>query len=244
MSNKHVQNLWSNAQTDLSRHLQSELRGPKGFESKQIANDYVRKLFLEYNWILKKLDEVFSTLVHPQKRLVVRMLLDGCVGRLIELKQEMIKFDSCEYTYFEDIAIDHHKTLDDLRVDVPQYFTQERWKAIEQRNASIQRILDKTKDLTDNNDIESSNIILLAQAVRVLQAHERARQARVHAFFMKKMKNELKKPEEKLKTDVRELNVACRIIQTVWRQKHAEKLLSEKKDDEAKLLGMVLFLVL
>jgi hypothetical protein len=111
MSEKYVKTLWANTQINLSRLLISEISGPKDFDSKRQANDYVRRLFVKYNDIMRKLDEIYETLVHPQKRLIIRILLDGIVGRLVELKQEMIKFDSCEYTYFEDLALDQNKTL-------------------------------------------------------------------------------------------------------------------------------------
>ncbi len=112
MSQKHAQRLWANTQIKLSRLLTSEItEGPKGFDNKRQATDYVRRLFIQYNDIMKKLDEIYETLIHPQKRLIVRILLDGIIGRLVELKQEMIKFDCCEYTYFEDLALDQNKTL-------------------------------------------------------------------------------------------------------------------------------------
>jgi len=111
MSQKDINTLWTNTQIKLSHLIISEISGPKGFDSKRQANDYVRRLFIKYNDIMKKLDEIYQTLVHPQKRLIIRILLDGIVGRLVELKQEMIKFDSCEYTYFEDLALDQNKTL-------------------------------------------------------------------------------------------------------------------------------------
>lgn len=111
MSQKYVKTLWTNTQIKLSRLVISETSAPKGFDSTRQANDYVRQLFVKYNDIMRKLDEIYEILVHPQKRLIIRILLDGIVGRLVELKKEMIKFDSCEYTYFEDLALDQNKTL-------------------------------------------------------------------------------------------------------------------------------------
>jgi hypothetical protein len=111
MSQKYVKTLWADTQIHLSRLLLSDISVSKGFDSKQQANDYVRRLFVKYNDILRKLDEIYETLIHPQKRFILRILLDGIIGRLVELKQEMMKFDSCEYTYFEDLALDQNKTL-------------------------------------------------------------------------------------------------------------------------------------
>ena len=111
MSKKPIGKLWTDTQIQLSRLITSETVAPKGFDSERQANDYVRRLFVRYNEILKKLDDIYGTLVHPQKRRILRILLDGLVGRLVELKRELIRFDSCEYTYFEDLALDQNKTL-------------------------------------------------------------------------------------------------------------------------------------
>ena len=85
---------------------------------------------------------------------------------------------------------------------------------------------------------------MLATAVRVLQAHERARQGRVHAYFMRRMKTQTKTAEMKLTTE-ENLEENCRVIQTIWRQKYAEKLFQRKKKEHAQMFGMVdeLFLI-
>ncbi|CAM4771441.1 unnamed protein product [Rotaria magnacalcarata] len=251
MSQKYVQTLWTNTQLQLSRLLTSEIQGSKSFDSKRNANDYVRQLFIQYNDSMKKLDEIYQTLIHPQKRLIIRILLDGIVGRLVELKQEMIKFDCCEYTYFEDLAFDQNKTLDNLCIEIPSCFAEDRFKSIEQRNHIIRTILgrlDESKHvfsvkssfdslLTSRND--QSHLILLATVIHILQAHERARQGRVHAYFMRQMKNELKTKEMKSISDSN-LEDSCVIIQTIWRQKYAEKLFNRKKIETAKLLNTIL----
>ncbi|CAF4366663.1 unnamed protein product, partial [Adineta steineri] len=101
-------------------------------------------------------------------------------------------------------------------------------------NLSI-RTSSKSLLITKTNQ---TNVITLAHAVRILQAYERARQGRVHAYFMHRMKNEVKITETKLIND-NHLNDSCLIIQTIWRQKYAEKLFDEKKIEQQKLLGMV-----
>ncbi len=85
---------------------------------------------------------------------------------------------------------------------------------------------------------EQNNLITLATAVRVLQAHERARQGRVHAYFMQRMKTQLKTTAIK-SIHENNLNDCCLVLQTIWRQKYAEKLFHTKKIENAKMLGMV-----
>ena len=111
MSNKSTERLLTKTQIDLSKLINSELIGTKRFETKRETIDYLRRLFLNYNDLLKRIDEIYDTIVHPQKRRILRFLLDALVGRLIELRNEMVRFDSCEYTYFEDLALDGNRTL-------------------------------------------------------------------------------------------------------------------------------------
>ncbi|CAF0896390.1 unnamed protein product [Adineta ricciae] len=249
MSQKTTQFLWSNTQIKLSRIITSEISAPKGFDNKRQAYNYVRHLFIKYNDLLKRLDEVYVTLLHPQKRSILKILLDGLVGRLIELKQEMMKFDGCEYTYFEDIALNHNKTLDDLCIQIPRYFAEDRFRAIEQRNQMIKLILNRLeqskKDYLSRNSLliavksDQIDAITLAHAVRVIQAHERARQGRVQAYFMRQMKKDVKTVETKAIND-NNLGDSCLIIQTIWRQKSAEKRFHQRKLEHVKLLDMVL----
>lgn len=102
---------WARTQIQLAKLISTEVTGPKGFESRRLANDYIRRLFIDYNEIFVKLDDFYTICLHPQKRTIVRLLLTGLVGRLIELKDELIKFDSCELTFFEDLALEQKKTL-------------------------------------------------------------------------------------------------------------------------------------
>ena len=45
-------------------------------------------------------------MVHPQKRRVLRHLLDGIMGRILELKNEMVLLEFSEYHYFDDVLSD------------------------------------------------------------------------------------------------------------------------------------------
>ncbi len=136
-------------------------------------------------------------------------------------------------------------------IRIPRYFSQDRFQAIEKRNHTIQIILDRL-DLSKIDPIittssfdpiglsknDHKTLITLATAVRVLQAHERARQGRVHAFFMRRMKADVKTTGTKLINE-NNLDENCLIIQTIWRQKYAEQLFNKKKIENAKILGMV-----
>lgn len=135
-------------------------------------------------------------------------------------------------------------------VEVPHYFLENRFETIEKRNQTINDILERLKTTKDSTKIVSSENLLstlevhqndaipLSTAIHILQAHERARQGRIHAYFMRLMKSKPKNQEMKSISD-HNLENNCLIIQTIWRQKYAQKLFNIKKTENAKLLGMV-----
>ena len=63
-------------------------------------------MFVKYVQIFRKLEQCYDQIVHPQKRRIIRTILDGCMGRILELKHEMITMDYSEYHYFDDILAD------------------------------------------------------------------------------------------------------------------------------------------
>lgn len=128
-----------------------------------------------------------------------------------------------------------------MALEVPRYFSAERLQTVTERNEKIQTILNRwrssraeiqTVDSVDENSVSSS--ISFSVAVRTLQAHERARQGRLHAFSMQRIKQKVNDSQRKI-----DLNEFCLVIQTVWRQKNAEKRFKQMKINEQKLLGMV-----
>lgn len=48
----------------------------------------------------------YDQIVHPQKRRVLRHVLDGAMGRILELKHEMVNLEFSEYHYFDDVLSD------------------------------------------------------------------------------------------------------------------------------------------
>ena len=63
-------------------------------------------MFVKYVQIFRKLEQCYDQIVHPQKRRLIRVVLDGCMGRILELKHEMINKDYSEYHYFDEILAD------------------------------------------------------------------------------------------------------------------------------------------
>lgn len=92
---------------------------------------------MRYIQILRDIERCYDQIVHPQKRILLRKLLDGLIGRILELKEEMVKLDLSEYHYFDDIISELKLTPTEIQVPVPRYFVVDAQNTIRDRNAFI-----------------------------------------------------------------------------------------------------------
>lgn len=60
------------------------------------------ELKVRYTVLLAKLDTVYDQMLQPQKRLIVKRLLEACLGRLIEIKHDLVEVHLSDYTYDDD----------------------------------------------------------------------------------------------------------------------------------------------
>ena len=63
-------------------------------------------MYIKYIQIMRRLEQCYDQIVHPQKRRVLRHCLDGVMGRVLELKYEMVNLEFSEYHYFDDVLSD------------------------------------------------------------------------------------------------------------------------------------------
>ena len=63
-------------------------------------------MYVKYVQAFRKLEECYDQVTQAQKRRILRQVLDGVIGRIIELKHEMIGLELSEYHFFDDILQD------------------------------------------------------------------------------------------------------------------------------------------
>ena len=90
--------------------------------------DFLFVVQVKYIQIFRRLEQCYDQVVHPQKRILLRKLLDGVIGRVLELKHELVGLD-CHYVhYLDDILQDMKLTPADLEMPIPKYYRVERAK--------------------------------------------------------------------------------------------------------------------
>lgn len=104
------------------------------------------------------------------------MILDGCLGRVVELKHDLVNVDIMEFNYNDAVIQKLGLTPLDIESKVPKYFKRSREKEISDRKKFMDEILVKMGWL-DEEVVEEQLTEL--DAIRIIQMHERARQGRL-----------------------------------------------------------------
>ncbi|CAG9128268.1 unnamed protein product [Plutella xylostella] len=148
-----------------------------GVVEKAALQPLLCELRVRYTVLLGRLDEVYDQLLQPQKRLIVKRLLEACLGRLLEIKQDLVEIQLSDFTF------DSNEVLEKLQVTpyeaeprVPQYFIRER----EDEILNNRQFVDYTLRRLGHEPAKPRALVLTEQqAVLVIQSHERARQGRL-----------------------------------------------------------------
>ncbi|XP_046941858.1 dynein regulatory complex protein 11 [Lynx rufus] len=240
MSNAMYNKMWHQTQEALNSLLDKESetvmesQRNQGFIFQMLATFYIK-----YVQIFRNLENVYDQIVHPQKRLLIRKILDGVMGRILELKHDMVELELTEFHYFDDILQDLKLAPQQLDIPIPKYFLKEKLEVIKGREKILAQILaDTGLDMAEKK--YSVKSIPLEEAVKLIQIAERARQGRLRAVFMKQifLQEYRAKQAKFLSEKVADLEAAALKIQKVWRGFHQHKKTEKLRQEEMIFLGM------
>uniref|UniRef100_A0A8C3B0C0 Zgc:153738 n=1 Tax=Cyclopterus lumpus TaxID=8103 RepID=A0A8C3B0C0_CYCLU len=232
--------LWADAQLELSRLLTEELPAePRRPEKDRVVFfQRLAMLFVRYIQVFRQLEKVYDQVVHPQKRRVIRAILEGVIGRVLELKNEMVEKEFSEYHYMDDVLHDLKLTPTDLEIPIPRYFISDRSKELQERKAMLTEIL-KMVSVTESPEPLTTKDMSQEEAIKIIQVAERARQGRVRA----KLKEESRKLNRMQRTKdpgTADIELATVSIQKVWRGYIQRKRAKIAREEEMIFLGMAM----
>ncbi|NWJ03566.1 DRC11 protein, partial [Crypturellus undulatus] len=228
--------LWADAQESLDVLLQGE-REVKPIKDHVTAFKALATSYIKYVQVFRNLDTAYEQIVHPQKRLAIRQVLEGVMGRILELKNDMVTLENSEYHYFDDILQDLKLLPEHIEIPIPKYFIKENRKVLQEREKLLAEILVnagfQTQEPVKSMDFE--------EAIKMIQVAERARQGRLRATFMKQIYLEEKRERQAKLQGKTGPNpddaVAC--IQKIWRGYIQCKKTEKIGEEEMIFLGMV-----
>ncbi|XP_065606997.1 dynein regulatory complex protein 11 [Cyrtonyx montezumae] len=239
MSQATYNKIWADAQEDLDTQLQTERE-----QFLQVEKDSVKAFrmlaasYIKYLQIFRSLEEAHDHLIHQQKRVAIQKVLNGVMGRMLELKKEMVELEKSEFHYIDNIIDDLKLLPEDAEIPIPRYFIKENLEALQQREKTLDEIL-LNAGLETQKPVKA---MTFEEAVKTIQVAERARQGRRRALFKKQIYLQWKTkrhPKLQEKTGPNPDDAAT-CIQKVWRGYIQRKKTEQMREEEIIFLGMSL----
>lgn len=169
---------WVATKHDISRLLkrQEVLKKRSPIKNPQVSFKILSEIFVLYVELVDKLSYLYRKTLQVQKRDVIRKLLQPVMGTLVALKNELKNMELSEYIYIDKTLIARKLTPSDLIIWKSPDFLYRRpinYQNFIYGNTIFMDDLEKERAKTGQKNILVTSIV-------ILQAHERARQARVY----------------------------------------------------------------
>lgn len=109
-------------------------------------------LYIKYLQIFRKLESAYDNMLHPQKRIDVKTILELVQARVVELKHALVRWAPrnpdvnppgtklppfpfpWEYVNLDDILVDLKLPPAMLEVPIPKYYVEDRQEELKNRN--------------------------------------------------------------------------------------------------------------
>ncbi|NXO30708.1 DRC11 protein, partial [Cisticola juncidis] len=228
--------MWADTQRELDTMLQRERQ-----EFLQPEEDHEKAMkmlctaYVQYLEMLRSLEAAHDHLLHGQRRVAVRRVLDGVIGRLLEIKREMVALDKSECHCMDGVLMELKRVPEDIEIPIPKYFIKENLRILQEREEYLHEILLNAGLLEQ----EPVTAMTLEEGIKVIQVAERARQGRARAAFMKRIYLEEKRESRKAEQETgKNQDAAATCIQKVWRGYSQRKKTEKLREEEMIFLGM------
>jgi len=150
-------------------------------QEKAISFKIFAELYVLYVELVAKLGFIYHNTFQVQKRELVRVLVESATQQLMQLKEELKDLEMSEYIYIDKALIARKLTPRDLVIwRSPQF--------LYRRPLDIQNILADNRLYMNDEEKEekaAQDWVPISEAVKLIQAHERARRARVYKSSIK-----------------------------------------------------------
>ena len=202
-----------------------------------MAYKAVSKMYLQYVKIFRTLDSCYDQMVHPQKRILLRKLLDSTIGRILELKHDLVNLDNLEYSYHDASMVELGLAPSEVELLVPKFIISDRANSIKYWKHQME--LAKLK-LKEGEKEDNGPMLTHEEAVSLLQKHERARQGRLRAKLMREIRRQEQSDKAKGKAlaSISEA-IAASKIQTIWKGALARRKVKRQREEELIFIGMI-----
>jgi hypothetical protein len=149
-------------------------------------------------------------MVHPQKRMLLKDMLESTMLRVVELKLNLIRYNThtnsvrSEYVNLDEFLLEMRMRPSEIEMHIPRYFVNDRNEDKMKRNQIVDKFLIDLKEtnLPEEEIIEERSALdtNMETAIRIIQKIERGRQGIVRAlkaaYYQKREIKKLNKKKE------------------------------------------------
>ncbi|XP_041056901.1 dynein regulatory complex protein 11 isoform X1 [Carcharodon carcharias] len=240
MSNRTYNKMWIETHEALHYLLKQEITAhvAKPQTDRVMIFQMLTTFYIKYVQIFRNMEALYDQIVHPQKRRVIQHVLDGIMGRILELKNEMVNLEFSEFHYCDDVLQDLKLTPEDLEIPVPRYFVKDKLKVLKIRENILVRILSQSWAQVEQE--RNIKLLMLEEAIKIIQISERARQGRLRAKFMLEIRMEEEKErlaKHRVASTLAPV-MAATCIQKIWRGYAQRKITKKERAEEMIFLEM------
>lgn len=174
-------------------------------------------LYIKYVQMMKKLERCYDAIVHPQKRMDVKVVLELVLRRLLELQHLLVKWNPpspslrppptlpevpfpWDYVNLDDILVDLKLPPETLDIPIPRYIRQDYATEQVARDKLVAGYcLVKTNHMTpvpleEERHVNSPTTdMTLDKAIEILQRNERGRQGKARGVLVRELRLDQKR---------------------------------------------------
>lgn len=220
---------------------ENQARGLRFKRSPKEWFDFYARLYLSYLDTYKKLEDVYDQLTHPQKRKEMYDILTRTIGRLMQIKDDLIMFNvdtkavNSDFFNLDELLFDMKILPSRLEIPIPRFGKELNPDIIRKRDETIRTLLERRDGddpLPEEEELVYKDLDQLQQstAMHVILVNERGRQGIQKAIQKREeLKNNMKgRGKKEDKTDEYVLVV----------QKYYHALIDRKKIHQLRIKEM------
>jgi len=86
---------------------------------------HLASLYVKYIDIYRRLEECYDQIVHPQKRIYIKKVLESTICRICEVKKDLVLFNprpASMYVHLDQLLFDLKYDPSVIEIPVPRYF--------------------------------------------------------------------------------------------------------------------------
>ena len=213
----------------------------------EVQFNFLAELYVAYIDAYKKLEDSYDQTVHPQKRQDFLKVLEKTLGRLMEIKDQLIMLNvktaavNSDFFNLDELFFDLKILPDKLEIPIPRYSKEIDPERIRRRDEMVKLMLDSLVDppLPEEEEIVYKEFEALPPAtlMHYILVNERGRQGIERALKIKADKIEKKKG--RAKQNVNDDGEQVNIIQKFYRAFVDRKSIHESRQQELNFLDMI-----